>query len=150
MPTNIENQELPNPEISAIARTSARELSALLEDLPEADRASIKMEGHDLILPRQAITLLRDILADMAQGKAVSIMPLNAELTTQQAANILNVSRPYLIKLINSKKIAHTKVGTHRRIRFEDLMDYKQSLKQQSADAMDQLVDQAQEHNMGY
>lgn len=143
-------QELPNSKATALARTSACALSELLDRLPDADRARITMEGQDLIVPRQAVRLLRDILADMAQGKAVSIVPTNAELTTQQAANLLNVSRPYLIKLIESNTLPHTKVGTHRRIRFQDLVVYKQALKQQSSEAIDTLVNQAQANNMGY
>jgi len=108
------------------------------------------MDGHDMILPRQAISLLRDVLADMAQGNAVTIVPMHAEMTTQQAADILNVSRPYLVKLLEQGELSFTKVGTHRRIRFEDLMKYKQKIKGQSAQAMDELVEQAQEHGMGY
>jgi excisionase family DNA binding protein len=150
MTSEINLQELPDSKATALARTSARALSELLDRLPDADRARINMEGQDLIVPRQAVRLLRDILADMAQGKAVSIVPTNAELTTQQAANLLNVSRPYLIKLIESNTLPHTKVGTHRRIRFQDLVVYRQALKQQSTEAMDKLVHQAQANNMGY
>lgn len=133
-----------------LARVSAAELSRLLSENPNTDRASVKMDGHDLILPRQAISLLRDLLADMAQGNAVTIVPMHAEMTTQQAAGILNVSRPHIVKLLESGKLTFTKVGTHRRIRFEDLMAYKQKQKQVSADAMDELVSQAQNNNMGY
>ncbi|MBL4837685.1 MAG: helix-turn-helix domain-containing protein [Kordiimonadaceae bacterium] len=150
MGTLKDYQELPNQEAAQLARSSASELSRLLSEKPDADRASVKMDGHNMILPRQAISLLRDLLADMAQGSAVTIVPMHAEMTTQQAANILNVSRPHLIKLLGQGELNFTKVGTHRRIRFEDLMEYKQKLKQQSAQAMDELVEQAQEHEMGY
>jgi len=143
-------QELPDLEAAQLARVSAAELSQLLSEQPDTDRASVKMNGHDLILPRQAISLLRDVLADMAQGNAVTIVPMHAEMTTQQAANILNVSRPYLVKLLERGELSYTKVGTHRRIRFEDLMVYKQKMKQQSTQAMDELVEEAQEHGMGY
>ncbi len=69
---------------------------------------------------------------------------MHAEMTTQQAANILNVSRPFLIKLLESGELPFTKVGTHRRIRFEDLMEYKRRLAEQSAEAMNELARQVQ------
>jgi excisionase family DNA binding protein len=89
------------------------------------------MDGHDLILPRQALILLSDLLADMAQGNAVTVVSMRAEMTTQQAADILNVSRPYLVKLLEQGELDFTKVGTHRRIRFEDLMAYKKKCREQ-------------------
>lgn len=150
MSTAKDYQELPNQEATQLARASAAELSRLLSEQPHADRTSVRMDGHDMILPRQAISLLRDVLADMAQGNAVTIVPMHAEMTTQQAADILNVSRPYLVKLLEQGELSFTKVGTHRRIRFEDLRKYKQKIKGQSAQAMDELVEQAQEHGMGY
>ncbi len=150
MSTAKEFGHLPDVEAAQLARASAAELSKLLNEKPECDRASIKLDGHDLILPRQALILLRDLLADMAQGNAVTVVPMHAEMTTQQAADILNVSRPYLVKLLEQGDLGFTKVGTHRRIRFEDLMAYKKKCREQSDRAMDELVRQAQEDNLGY
>ena len=143
-------EQLPDFESAQLARASAAELSKLLNEKPEADRAAIKLDDHDLILPRQALILLRDLLTDMAQGNAVTVVPMHAEMTTQQAADILNVSRPYLVKLLETGALGFTRVGTHRRIRFEELMAYKQKLKDQSSRAMDELAKQAQENDMGY
>ena len=82
--------------------------------------------GDDkLVLPRQVVDMLVAILQATARGKGVQIMPVNAELTTQQAAEILNVSRPFLIKLLEEGRIEHRLVGRHRRIRFDALMEYK-------------------------
>lgn len=148
MASNREMASLPNPEDSDLARVSAHELSALLDKLPEADKARIRLDDHDLILPRQAIALLRDILSEMAQGNAVTIVPTHAEMTTQEAANILNVSRPYLVKLLEEGKIPHHKINKHRRIRFEDLMQYKQQQDAESVAALDELARQAQELGM--
>jgi excisionase family DNA binding protein len=143
-------QQLPDSESLDLARASAAELSRLLAEHPESDRARVQMDGHDLILPRQALELLKGLLIEMAQGHAVTIMPTHAELTTQEAANILNVSRPYLVKLLEEGKIPCTKVGSHRRILFRDLMQYKQSSKEQSKAIMDELTQQAQNLGMGY
>lgn len=144
------HEQLPDPNTVRLARASAAELGQLLNKLPETDRAHIKLDGQDLILPRQALILLRDLLADMAQGNAVAIVPLHAEMTTQQAADMLNVSRPYLINLLEKGELRFTRVGTHRRIQFKDLMAYKDKIKKQSSSAMDELVQIAQENNLGY
>jgi excisionase family DNA binding protein len=150
MSTLLQEQVLPDSEAATLAHASAGELSHLLLTLPEAERASVKLDGHDLILPRQALALLRDILVEMAQGNAVTIVPTHAELTTQEAANILNVSRPHLVKLLNDDVIAYSKTGTHRRIRYQDLMTYKAKREQRSMDALDALTEQAQHLDMGY
>lgn len=143
-------QALPDTESSALARASAEELSRLLGQMPEAERARVNLDGNDLILPRQALALLRDLLVEMAQGNAVTIVPTHAEMTTQEAANILNVSRPHLVKLLEEGTIPFSKTGTHRRIRYQDLMAYRVQRDQESKEALDQLASQAQEHDMGY
>ena len=77
-------------------------------------------------------------------------MPIHAELTTQQAASILGVSRPFLIKQMKEKLIPYRRIGTHRRVRFQDLMDYKNRIDADRAKVLEQLAAQAQELNMGY
>ena len=143
-------QKLPDNESSSLARTSAEELSRLLGNIPDAERARVSLDGNDLILPRQALALLRDILVEMAQGNAVTIVPTHAELTTQEAANLLNVSRPHLVKLLESGEISFTKAGTHRRVRYQELMSYKETRIKESMDALAELSAQAQELDMGY
>ncbi len=108
------------------------------------------LDGHDLILPRQALIVLRDLLAEMGQGNAISLVPTHAELTTQVAANMLNVSRPYLVNLLEDGQIPFSKTGTHRRIRYQDLMAYKQQRDQQNKVLLDELTQRAQEQDMGY
>ena len=78
------------------------------------------------------------------------IISEDTELTTVQAADILNVSRPFLINLLNEQKIPHQKVGTHRRIRMEDVMAYKTTIDDRRRNVLDQLVAEAQEHDLGY
>ncbi|GAC1465879.1 MAG: helix-turn-helix domain-containing protein [Chamaesiphon sp.] len=101
-------------------------------------------------IPAAAFHMLVDILSQMAQGNAVTLIPIHAELTTQEAADILNISRPFLVKLIESGELPCRRVGRHRRIRYEDLTIYKQLLDGQRMQALDELAAQAQELNMGY
>ena len=142
--------DLPSAETANLARESATALSRLLRDHPEIDRAQIRLDQEDLILPRAALDLLRKLLAEMAQGNAVTIVPVHAELTTQEAADMLNVSRPYLVKLLTEEQIPYTMVGSHRRVRLRDLMAYKSSQDEKSQDALEKLAEQAQELDMGY
>lgn len=150
MNTAKELIKLPDSEAAALAHASAQELSSLLAEQPDADRAHVKLHDHDLILPRQALELLRHVLSEMAQGNAVTIVPRHAELTTQEAADILNVSRPYVVKLLESGRIPHHKVNRHRRVLFEDLMKYKRQQDAEAESALDELSAIAQEHDMGY
>lgn len=141
---------LPSDDEINLARESAEELSRLLVKTPRADRARVQMDGQNLILPRQALALLRDLLAEMAQGNVVSIVPTHHLLTTQEAADLLNISRPFLIQLLKTGKIPFSKVGTHRRIRYQDLLEYKAKRDKQNQADLDELVQQAQSFEMGY
>src|SRR5258708_39093722 len=82
-------------------------------------------DGSQVRLPPAASVLLRDMLAEMARGNAIAVMPVQTQLTTQQAADYLNVSRPYLIGLLEKRAIPFHKVGTHRRVKFADLTAYR-------------------------
>src|SRR4051794_24553687 len=113
----------PSDQESRQAEESIRRLGPLLrEDQGVTLRvAAGEGPGEPLVLPVAAIRLLSEILAAMARGNAVTLMPIHAELTTQQAAAFLGVSRPYLVNLLEAGAIPFRKVGTHRRVGFGDL-----------------------------
>jgi excisionase family DNA binding protein len=103
-----------------------------------------------LELPAGAVALLMEILEAMAAGRGVTLIPENAELTSVQAADVLNVSRPFLIKLLEDNVLPHRKVGKHRRIRMEDVMAYKAKIDREREAILNQLASEAQELGMGY
>ena len=103
-----------------------------------------------LELPVGAVAMLMEILEAMAAGRGVTLIPENAELTTVQAADVLNVSRPFLIKLLDESVFPHRKVGKHRRIRMEDVMAYKAAIDREREAILGQLAREAQEGGMGY
>ena len=146
------NRQLPpSAQEAAIARASGQLLSRYARNkAPLKLRVTDGEQVEPIELPAGAVALLMDILEAMAAGQGVTIIPENAELTTVQAADMLNVSRPFLIKLLDEQKIPHRKVGKHRRIRMEDVMAYKASVDAERQSVLDQLAAEAQEQEMGY
>jgi excisionase family DNA binding protein len=151
-----ESAFLPPTIPSEEERSAARETSRLLAPHLN-DRAGLRVrigeprgKSETALLPPTAVRLLVDLLSETAKGNAVTLIPIHAELTTQDAANLLNVSRPFVVQLIRKKQLRAHKVGTHRRIRFADLMAYKHSIDAERTEALDALAAQAQELNLGY
>lgn len=141
----------PSERDSTLARTSKQRLSQYTQGDHSLKVRVIDAEQEEPIeLPAGAVALLLDILGAMASGQGVTLIPEKAELTTVQAAGILNVSRPFLVKLLEEKQIPHRKVGKHRRILLEDVMTYKQSIDEAREAILDQMVADAQEQDMGY
>ena len=116
----------------------------------EAQPVRAEQGVQSVILPAQAVRLLIDILGHIAAGRTVSILPSDATLTTTQAADMLHMSRPYFVRLLEQNKVPHTRVGTHRRVSLPDLLAYQETRAQQARAAADSLVDQAQDLDMGY
>lgn len=139
---------IPSPEEAEEAKLALRTLSPATRG--QARTVRVRADGEDAIVPKEAFELLLEILGQMANGNAVTIVPVQAELTTQQAADFLNVSRPYLIELLQAEAIPYRKVGTHRRIRFEDLLAFKQADEKKRQAVLAQLAAEAQAHGMGY
>lgn len=130
--------------VSALDHSKAINI-ALVEDGVE------HIDGAPLLkLPPKVLRLFADLLGSLAQGKGVAIMPKELDITTQEAAMFLNVSRPYFVGLLETGKIPFHKVGTHRRVRFEDVVRYKEGRQKMSEEALQKLADQAQELGMGY
>jgi len=141
--------ELPTEKQIQIAKESSRLLASFIGD---GDTAHLKIhDGEQVIdIPMVALRQFVQILAQMAEGNGVTIIPIHAELTTQQAADFLNVSRPYVVGLIEREELPYRKVGTHRRIKFRDLAAYHERTLSTSKQALDELSQQAQELKMGY
>lgn len=130
----------------AASEEERRELDHLQSLLPECGIPRlIGPQGEELPLPKTAYHLLREIVMHLAQGEAVSIIPASKMLTTQEAADFLDVSRPFLIKLLNRGEMPFLKVGTHRRIRFGDLIIYKQKRDEHERKGLDELAQMSQD-----
>jgi excisionase family DNA binding protein len=141
----------PTDADSALAKKSSRQLEACLQQ-PDGLRLEVKTETRteELVLPPSAVRLLLRVLTEMGQGNAVTLTPLRAELTSQQAADLLNVSRPHLVKLLDEGAIPSRKVGSHRRVRLQDLLIYKRDFQARREAALEELAALSQDLDMGY
>ena len=157
IPGNFETV-VPSEADVQLAREPSRRLATWLTTC-QLDRQSsvrIKVMGNDeeaelVVVPTSAFRLFLQLLTEMSHGNAVTLIPTHAELSTQQAADLLNVSRPYLIGLLEKGEIPHRKVGTHRRVLFQDLMAYKQKIDAARLKALEELSALDQElGGMGY
>ena len=142
---------LPTAQEAEEAKITSRALSKYVHN----ERLHLKIasnnnESEDLILPGYAINLLLTMLTEMSKGNAITVMPIHAELSTQETAELLNVSRPHLVDLLEQGKMPFRKVGAHRRVLANDVFDYKQRIDEARFKALDDLAAQAQELGMGY
>ncbi len=134
-----------------MARVSGQVLSPFVQRKGSL-ALKVREAGQDrpLELPAGAVALLMGILEAMAAGRGLTLIPENAELTSVQAAELLNVSRPFLIKLLEDQVLPHRKVGKHRRVRVEDVMAYKAKIDCERDTVLDRLAQEAQEQDLGY
>jgi excisionase family DNA binding protein len=141
----------PSEQDVRLARQSSSELSRLRErDGGLKLTVSAGADEAEVDIPEIAARMLETILDELAQGHAVALSLVDQEVSTQKAADLLNVSRPYLIKLLESGKIPFRKVGTHRRVRLADVLEFKSRMDAEAERAYAELVQQAQELGMGY
>ncbi len=126
----FKNINKPSKDEQKLAIKSYNALVAAIEQL-KSDTPEIEIEEtrEKIRIPLSALQLLSDILKAMSQGKPFSIVPVATEVTTQKAAEILGCSRPHLVKLLEEGEIEYTKVGKHRRVKFEDVMHHKMKMK---------------------
>jgi excisionase family DNA binding protein len=146
-------QSLPSEDDIALARESGRVLSTVLltrSQHQQIDFHDDKGAVRAVRVPTAALRLLLDVLTEIGRGNAVSIIPIHAELTTQEAADVLNVSRPFLVQLLEQAEMPFHKVGTHRRVRYQDVMAYKNRIDTERRKVLDALTAEAQELGMGY
>ncbi len=138
----------PGEVDAELATRAARRITEYLASHPDDEPIEVLVEVGDndaLIVPRAAAVMLAQVLGFLANGQGVQIMPDNAMLTTQQAADMLNVSRPFLVGLLEAETIPYQMVGTHRRIAFKDVLDYQRQDSHRRRRVLDELSDLSEE-----
>ncbi|MEQ8469853.1 MAG: helix-turn-helix domain-containing protein [Marinoscillum sp.] len=144
-----ENIKRPSKEEQKAALESYSALAAMLEEI-HSDYPEIEIEEtkERIKIPLNALKLLAKILKETSQGKPISIVPVATEITTQSAAELLGCSRPHLVKLLESGEIAFTKVGKHRRIKYDDLIMYKKKLKAKQRELLVEIMKSDEESGL--
>jgi excisionase family DNA binding protein len=145
-----ENILLPSDQEIQLASESSKKLSAYVKSIHSSVIQFQGMKGESISIPAKAANLLMAILNQMAKGNAVTLIPVHTELTTQEAANLLNVSRPFLVKLLEEGEIPFRLVGTKRRVLAKDLLKYKEEIDKKRLTALEELTREAQKYDMGY
>ncbi|MDX1935148.1 MAG: helix-turn-helix domain-containing protein [Capsulimonadales bacterium] len=138
----VEPVTLPERE-TALARATSETLAGFVRgESPLSLRLTNPATGEavEATVPSIAMRLLAEVLAKLAEGQTVTLVPLHAELSTQQAADLLGVSRPFFVKLLEEGKLPYRKVGEHRRVRYSELLQYLEKERQESHLAFDALV----------
>lgn len=139
--TSKKEQQIASKSVASLSHTAA----AISEQKPDTVKIKIRETGDFITVPKKAFDLLFRILNNMAEGKSFSVIPSDAEITTQQAADMLNVSRPHIVKLVEEGAIPYKMVGSHRRILFADLIAYNRKLKERPDAIVKILGEQAQQ-----
>jgi len=148
-------ESVSNAHEAEMAKVAQRCIMAAL-DHSRAPKIILMEEGDDarqaptIELPPQALRAIADLLGLMGQQQPIMLIPQKHELTTQEAAGFLNVSRPYVIKQIEEGSLKCRKVGRHRRVEFQELMRFQKTQQQKSEDALQRLTDLSQELGLGY
>ena len=138
--TNRRPPQIPSDEESAQAKEAGRQLARLMPEGERPLRLVTEDNRHEMIsIPPGAVRLFLDILTQLGQGRPVTIVPGKVELTTQEVADYLNVSRPYVVKLIESGKLPARLVGTRRRVSFADLIKFDEEDRKTRRAALDEL-----------
>jgi excisionase family DNA binding protein len=150
---NTIEAKLPSPEEAAIAKISSQELSAFIETRAESQELSITDadgNAHALNVPVAALRLLVTLLTELGEGNTVKVVPVHAELTTQEGADLLNISRPTFVKLLDDGQIPYRMTGNRRKVKFVDVRAYQEQLEAQRLATLAELSALDQELGMGY
>ncbi|AFD07195.1 helix-turn-helix domain-containing protein [Solitalea canadensis] len=152
METVLERTSKADQEIAKKSISKIRRINSLKTSITDTGFIQFTFQGSDepLSIPKKAMALLNVILDNMAQGKSITLLPSDSEISTQEAADILNISRPYLVKLIEDGAIPFKKVGTHRRLNLNDVIEYDLRMKKIRDKKLEELAKLAQEMNLGY
>ena len=143
---------MPKKHDIDLATQSSKEIASLLPKKHQDFRLFVREEQRvvEITIPFSAVKMLLHILTQMSEGNAVTIIPIHAELSTQEAANLLHVSRPFLVQLLEKGEIPFHKVGTHRRVYLRDLQTFKTKMDSSNNQALEDLSEQAQKLDLGY
>lgn len=139
----------PTKEEQKAAMESYDALAAMIEQLrSENPEIEIEETEEKIRIPKSALVLLTRILKEISQGNPISIVPIATEITTQSAAELLGCSRPHIVKLLEEGTIPFTKVGKHRRIKYEDLINYRKQMKANQRRAIREIMELDEESGL--
>ena len=135
-----------------MARVAQR---CIMESLDHSRAAEItlttdKGEHPSIALPPAALRFIGQLLGAMSEGRPITLMPSKREFSTVEVANFINVSRPFVIKEIEAGRLKHRMVGTHRRVAFEDLVEYMNAMQQKQQAALDRVAENVRELGLEY
>jgi excisionase family DNA binding protein len=135
-----------------MARVAQR---CIVEALDHSRAAAITLttdrgDQPSVAVPPAALKLIGHLLGALSEGRAITLIPPKREFTTVEAAHFLNVSRPFVVKEIEEGRLPHRKVGTHRRVAFEDLRDYAKKMHANQAAALERMAENARELGLDY
>lgn len=134
-----------NATLETTAAGSARD--ALRQPAAEV---IVRVGGREVPVPPQAVAALEETLVELADGHAVRVLRMDREVTTQEAADILNLSRPHFVRLLEQGKLPFHMVGTHHRVLLDDVLAYRLTRRKREEEGLQLLADEAQKLNLGY
>jgi len=144
----LDNISKPSKEDQKLAMASYNALEEVLKDLKIDPKIEIEETKDKIKIPLSTLRLLAEILKVTSQGKPISIVPIAMEMTTQAAADILGCSRPHLVKLLEEGEIEFSKIGKHRRVKFDDVMSFKKRKKAKQKELIIKIMNADEESGL--
>ncbi len=145
MPSTLRERTVLPPDDPAGLARFARGLT----DVQAPARAKlVGPDGTQIDIPDELYGVLRDVVSALSQGMAISIAPHNTMLTTQEAADLLNISRPTLVRLLSDGEIPYAMRGRHRRVLLRDILDYTERTRSQRRRALDEMAADAEDDGL--